>query len=298
MLTFSCDHRESLIVNASKKSKVTRAMELSVDSPATEIMTSFRRAIAIKQIIAAPAKQHHQLLWDIRQSDVAKFHVYDMGRLFDTTHVDFITDLGANDLIARSNALQANFGLFLPHERTVFIARKFLTAIGTWIIIVWLAQQTDDTFLIHHFSHWGNIPWTWAGTSEIWRRKAACKSIITNLNEDQKEMRFSNGQFLISNFLLNLKGGVVTVTPALWSLNNAPAQPKAFHIPNPSVSVVKVNTTRIIVQPARADDGSGATQRPHTRRAHLRRRGNKIIQVRESKIHGGASPTIKVVKID
>lgn len=97
--------------------------------------------------------------------------------------------------------------------------------------------------------------------------------------------------------LLAEKTEVVWTEPAVYTIDEN-VKLKNYQRPPPSVSIVHLNTHRILHSPI-DDDGTGGTVRPHDRRAHLRRRGRKIIQVRECKIHGGAPiPVPKVAKLE
>jgi hypothetical protein len=98
---------------------------------------------------------------------------------------------------------------------------------------------------------------------------------------------------------LHRKGDTVTYEPAACEWLDQPVERlKAFQKPNPSVSIVNVNTDRIL-RPPQDEIPTGATVRPHDRRAHYRRVGRKLIQIKATKIHGGApTPTAKVVKLE
>ena len=96
--------------------------------------------------------------------------------------------------------------------------------------------------------------------------------------------------------LLAEKADVVWTTPAPYTIDEN-VKLRNYHRIPPSVSIVHLNTHRILHGPI-DDDGTGGTVRPHDRRSHLRRRGRKIIQVRECKVKGGApEPVAKVSKL-
>ncbi len=96
--------------------------------------------------------------------------------------------------------------------------------------------------------------------------------------------------------LLSEKSDTVWVKPAPW-VHVENVQLKSYERPPPSVSVVYVNTKRILHPPI-SDDGSGLTLRPHDRAGHWRRHGNKRIEVRPCKVNGGApEPVPKVAKL-
>jgi hypothetical protein len=289
-------------------------MPLSSASLASDIIRDLRRVLTVRNIGYPPGLgRYERLLTVIRQDEVGASHVYDTGHLLDVDHQDYIQVPKGYALIAEARNLQTSMGLFMPHPEVSFVCRVHQPGEG-WGVYVHYAQEQSNTILIHSFFHTPKllpkVAWLWMGASYIPRNaqggapnEIACSKLVYNETngEDVKERT----QTLISNpliatMLLLQKGDTVIVEPAPWWPANEPAKPKAFETANPSVSIVRVNTPRIIVRPPRDDNGSGTTLRPHTVRSHLRRRGNRIIQVRSFTKPRNTTPSAvpKVVKID
>jgi hypothetical protein len=279
-------------------------MAITIDSSAQQIVIDLRRSVLLKKIgldVNFPketTRQYQHLINKVSERDLAEGHVYDLSYLFDPGHTSYVTSPIGELLFQESkNLLESNIGLFTPHDRTLLIGR-WHTAPGA--IQVSILLQSADTIIVHMFFRYFNeSEWCWVCANDIQRYQST--NAIKGFSPYKADSEFLKS-LLPTTFavlaLINRKGDAVVVDPAPWELADEPAKPKSFEIRNPSVSVVHVNTPRLL-RPAADDDGSSGTVRPHDRRAHLRRRGRKIIQVRASKIHGGApSPTAKVVKLD
>jgi hypothetical protein len=102
---------------------------------------------------------------------------------------------------------------------------------------------------------------------------------------------------LASISLINRKGDAVVMDPAI----SVPilGKPKAYETANPSVSIMRVNTARILR--TGPSEPAGATVASHERRAHWVTRGNRRFwrQARDGgaiKVKGGAKK-VSVVKV-
>jgi hypothetical protein len=249
-----------------------------------------------------------------RQEHLGASHVFDLGHLLDINHHSYIGNDVGLALVQEAHSLQRTIGLFLPHPQTSLIVRVEKPESG-WSVYVIYAQELDDLIQMNLFVHYSQPTkkWAWVGTSVIDRHAPhvpptppneqpqfrATIVIDTDLVPNQRHEDVIVGNPLKAIMLLLQKSDTIIVEPAPWWSVDEPAKPKAFETANPSVSIVRVNTPRIIVRPPRSDDGSGAKVRPHDRRAHLVRRGRKIIWRKESKVNGGAEAAVaKVVKID
>jgi hypothetical protein len=167
----------------------------------------------------------------------------------------------------------------------------------------YLMDQTPSHIVMNSFLYSVRLAkWVWCSELKIPRFSETLCDLAGYEASQPDATKVAHGyrqEALTMLGLLNRKDDVVVAEPADWTLDTSGKPLKAFQKPNPSVSIVKVNTNRVLHPPPDVDDGSGASVRPHDRRSHLRRRGRKIIQVCASKIHGGApSPTIKVVKLE
>jgi len=258
--------------------------------------------------------QHRERLQAVKQEHLGATHIFDMGHLLDVNHHTYIgSDVGLR-LVREAHDLQRRLGLFLPHPRTSFINRVEKPGVA-WSIYVAYAQQDNDFILTYQFLY-NSRPkrWSWLGMSMIDRHTPhappapaterpelrATVILDTALVPGQRHEDVAVGTLLESAMLLLQKGDTVIVEPAPWWPAGEPAKPKAYETRNPSVSVVHVNTPRLIVRPPRDDDGSGEKRRPHFVRAYLSRHGDKIRMTRSFVRPRGSNPSIvsKVIKID
>lgn len=279
-------------------------------------MRDLRRTIILGQLdVSSSMARYREKLRSIRQEHLGASHIFDLHHLLDINHHAYIgNDVGLT-LAREAHSLQRTIGLFLPHPQTSLIVRVEKPGSG-WSIFLIYAQEQNDLVQMHLFLHYSRPTkrWAWLGTSVVDRHTPhvpptppneqpqfrATVVVDTGLIPNQRHEDVAVGNPLKAIMLLLQKSDTIIVEPAPWWPADAPAKPKAYETQNPSVSVVRVNTPRIIVQPPRSDDGSGAQVRPHHVRSHLRRRGNKIIQVRaHSKPRNLAAKAVpKAVKID
>lgn len=281
---------------------------ISDKSLAPDIIRDLRRAVMLRRIaVSLGLHRHSSVLEQIKQQDIGTAHVYDTGHLLDVDHPDYISVSEGYALLEKARELQCGeIGLFMPHPKTSFIWRS-QDAVQGWGIYVNYAEEQRHFIQTSTFFRTERTSWFWLGGCTIWRQaernddQIAASLIHDDIAEsDIKEVQQSLlSDPLVAAMLLLEKSDTIEVEPAPWWPADEPAKPKAYETRNPSVSVVRVNTPRIIVRPPRDNDGSGAKVRPHDVRSHLRRRGNKIIQVRAHTRNGGASAIVpKVVQID
>jgi hypothetical protein len=286
----------------------------SVSAPPGIVIRDLRRTIIIGKVgLSSDMTQYREQVQSVRQDHLGDSHVYDLDHLLDVNHIAFIGNDVGIELVLEAHDLQRTVGLFLPQPRTIFIFR--VRKSEGWTIYVLYSQEQDGIIMTHLFLYNSNPKgWSWVGMSAIDRhtphvppavgkypRFSATVVVDTGMVPARREEDAAVGNLLIGIMVLLKKSDVVVITPAPWWPANAPAKPKAFETPNPSVSVVRVNTPRLLVRPPRDDDGSGAEVRPHHVRSHLRRRGNKVIQVRahaKPRNRAPGTPVAKVVKID
>jgi hypothetical protein len=268
----------------------------------SEILTHFRRAISLKrEIFCMPEmKAMLHVLESITQVDVAASHAFDFGESLDRQASSFIGVTLAEALTKEADALRSRMAFFLPHQKVIYICR---TA-NPFHLEIYVAQHYVGEIIFHVFSYAAPNPqWGWVASVSLSTDTDGIDALAKGISPPGKEAEYLavyNVTFLTATVLLLLKKDTepVILEPAEWLIAAQPSKPKAFQMPHPSQSIVRVNTQRIL-RLAADEDGSGATVRPHDRRAHLRRRGWKIIKVKESKIHGGApSSVMKTVKIE
>ena len=280
--------------------------ELSKNSPAPDVIRHLRRTLTLRQVGFTPGlRRHERLLMQVTQEHVGASHVYVIGHLLDASDPAYISTEVRIRLLDEARKMQLTSKLLMPHEKTCFISGE--TNIEDWHLCVHYAEEQTDKILNYTFLY-RNQRWFWIGKSEIWRHDSRPNQhlnmsihgdmIFDETRHFRRQEDILIGIPMISALLLLQKHDVVVREPAPWWPGNEPSKLNVFQTPNPSVSLVRINTSRMIIRPPCDDDGSGCTLRPHDRRSHLRRRGGKIIMVREAKIHGGSGAAVaKVVKI-
>jgi hypothetical protein len=285
-----------------------RHKPLTLDSPPQEIISHLRRAAILNQIGCTPYSAPHRKCCPDRLAErLAAAHVFYFAGLLDTNSDDHLAWPQIKQLLNEADELRAGVGLFLPFPRTVFIEANGAAD----MLSVFYLEQTETELCAQSFNYFPTDEhWMWIGTLALKRQDAIIQSPKDN---GIRAMIWPRG-FPPNNAagrnpvtehtalciwaglaLLNRKGDTVILAPAESIAADGPAKPKAFEIANPRVAVVRVGAPRIL-QTAPSEP-TGATVRPHDRREHLRRVGNRWIKVRQAKIHGGAAtPTPKIVR--
>lgn len=239
--------------------------------------------------------------------DLAKYrcdyHAYDFGQLMNSTSIQ--VSLGIKAI-----RMWCTIGLTPPFSNTTFLFR-----LPDALIISAIEQSTREIIATVFTWNSSNMAWDTHyrltfdrhGPKQLDTSDSALSSIAlkcrilsrTGLNTDDIRIAANNfqGRYLLPSFaLLAEKRDIVWTEPATWThIDSIPL--KGYQRPPPSVSVVFLNTDRFL-RPPTNDDGTGLTVRPHDRRAHQRRRGNKLILVKSCKIHGGSpNPVVNTVKL-
>ena len=282
-----------------------RRTPLTINASPQKVVSDLRRAIILGRVSDfglysdKPLTQFNGEACYNSLAEVPKAHVFDTEYLFDPQHPDYISTATHKALFAEGRDLMHRGLLCLPFPHSLFIRRQAERGgkPGCFVIhymrrneIIGKGMDNIMALCLVYETGAHSRGWFLAGLIAVDDRQSKADGFTDDLAA--KNALFAS---LSSLALLNRKGDTVVVEPAESIEINEPTKPKAFEIANPSVSIVRVNTKRIL-QTAPSEP-TGATVRPHDRRAHLRRVGNRIIKVRDSKIHGGVpSPTAKVVK--
>lgn len=269
-------------------------MVLKIDSPAQQVMFDLRQTAMVGGIRVG--------LHDDQVKTRAKhIQTLNLPKLLADGHVFDTRGVAVQDrTLFRSNPADRWNGWCLPFPTTILIDHMDDAAALMVTVLTGDAESlVADTFHYYAMTSRGGHLWLWIARMHF--HDGVEDFLGLNMaDETQRNAAAAlSGAVIADLLMLNSKGDAVIVEPATWVLDTSGKPLKAFQKPNPSVSIVKVNTARILRPPVDIDDGSGATVRPHDRRSHLRRRGNRITQVRASKIHGGSpTPVIKMVQVD
>lgn len=295
--------------------------QLGSDSPAQPIVSSLRRAILLDQVVYTDYERPARKMVGstVKHETLAASHVYDFDHPLDSNHPDFFSD-GKTPWVDDMIPVMPG----LPHAHTIFVERmwgsRYPADGDAWMLAATYASEDPQGIAWHQFV-WGGGDkrqrWVWFGGGRL-NRVDLDEPIIgddglpCHHTVEPEAWCFGKGEEAENNAKIALHSGValagllnlkalqadaLIVTPAesyaLPGMNGR--KPRAFEVNNPSVSIVRIGTRRILrTQPS---EPTGATVRGHDRRSHWRRIGDRLVRVRECKINGGAiAPVTKVVR--
>ena len=273
---------------------------LRFDSPPHHIMADLRQQIMTRATgFNTDSRKVEKVFYHQDFGFLAEANVFYFGRRLDLNQRKQTFDDKLKDIIAEYEPIVADGKLLLPFPQTVFIGQLTMND-DSRILIAIVMRQVNFSIELNFF--WRNFAhklrtWLWLGYS-ILKTTFGFGGFDLDAKPSAQTAGIYAQTVILGHALLNRKGNSAIIEPAQWELAVVPpGKLKNFQRPNPSVSVVKVGTPRLLhIVP---DDATptGATVRPHDWRSHPRHVGNRIIQVPSSKVNGGApSPTAKIIK--
>lgn len=216
--------------------------------------------------------------------------------IFDFSNILMKEDV--RELSRKGLEMRMSIGLMPPHPKSAFIFRN-----NREILIAGVTQFKRELSVTALF--WDNSYYRWENPYYLQFDDAFTPPtghrLFSIIPEELQTLREKSDSFFVnfvlSGFaLLSLKSDTIWRENAQW-VHVEGTKSKGHRRPPPSVSIIHLNTHRILHPPI-DDDGSGGTVRPHDRKAHRRTRGNRMTWVKEAKIHGGApEPVPKVAKL-
>lgn len=271
---------------------------MDIHSPPQEVVSDLRRCLAARRVGVFREQAREKIkragvLFDNPELTVTLRH----GHVYDFRGVKnekWVWNAHVSETVRKQ--MEAGSWRMGPHSQTILILGEYFRQedTGPELMSVHVVSETGTTLVIHHFFYLAG-KWSWDLRAKV--KQAEKWKFDGVAPEDFEELQLVIQEGLGHLELLRSKREVIVVEPAPFEWVQGAGKPKAFQRPNPSVSIVRVNTPRLIrLAPP---EPTGATVRPHDRRGHTRTVGNRKITVRESKIHGGAPfPTAKIVKLD